>query len=385
MRVTTIGRLAWVLILGPAAFFGLITSLVAAAQAERPTVDAYGTVFTPAFGVPLSRYMSDEAKRKFIENARKPPDKDSAANPPIAKVRAHVDDYYRPIVERAKALYPIHIEEVRVGGVPAQIVTPRDGVPPGNRERVLINVHGGGFIVGAGLGGLAEAIPVSSVGKLKVITIDYREAPEYQFPAASEDVASVYAELLKNYRAENIGIYGCSAGGVLAAESTAWLHKEGLPRPGAIGIFGAGAFGSFTGAPADPNTWGGDSRFTGPILVGQAPTPPTGEPPDALSGAMNYTGNTDPNDPLVSPALSPAILAKFPATLLISGTRSYDMSAAIQTQRELTKAGVEADLHLWDGMGHCFLTDSDIPESKEAYSVIAKFFDAHLGKSVIKR
>jgi acetyl esterase/lipase len=231
---------------------------------------------------------------------------------------------------------------------------------------------------------LAEAIPVSGVGKFKVMTIDYREAPEYHFPAASEDVASVYKELLKRYRAKYIGIYGCSAGGILTAMATAWLQKEKLPTPGAIGIFGAGAFGSFSGPPADPNTWGGDSSFTTGPLVGGAPRPANGVPSDAVTNAMNYTGNTDPNDPLASPALSPPTLAKFPPTLLITGTRAYEMSAAVQTQRELSKAGVDADLHIWDGMGHCFLIDADTPESKEAYVVIARFFDAHLGRSSAK-
>ena len=55
------------------------------------------------------------------------------------------------------------------------------------------------------------------------------------------------------------------------------------------------------------------------------------------------------------------------------------MSVAVQTQRLLTKAGVEADLHLWDGMGHCFLKDIDLPESQEAFEVIARFFDMRLG------
>jgi len=272
-----------------------------------------------------------------------------------------------------------------VGGIPTQIVTPKDGVSAANRMRVLIDVHGGAFVVGAGLGGLAESIPVAGLGKFKVITVDYREAPEYQFPDASEDVAAVFSALLRDYRAENIGIYGCSAGGILTAEAIAWLSKKKLPTPGAIGIFGAGAYGSFAGAPADPNTWGGDSRFTGPILVGETPPPTTGMPADAMAGAMDYTGSTDPNDPWVSPALSPALLVKFPATLLISGTRSYEMSAAVQTQRELTKAGVEADLHLWDGMGHCFFVGLDTPEAIEAYAVITKFFSSHLGQLPIRK
>ena len=363
----------------------LLAPSLPAAEPQKSTVDADGTVHMPAFAVPLSRYMSEQAKRQFIEEVLKPPAMDSGPNVPIAKMRAQVDDYYRPLVERAEALYPVNISDETIGGVRTQIVTPKSGLSARNRERVLINLHGGGFLVGAGLGGLAESIPISGMGKFKVISVDYREAPEYRFPAASEDVTSVYAELLKQYRAENIGIYGCSAGGILSAMTVAWLQKEKLPKPGAIGIVSAGAFGSFYGSPADANTWGGDSRFTGPPLVGGAPLPPHGVTSDEMPDALQYIGHTDVNDPLVSPALSPTILAKFPPTLLIAGTRAFDMSAAVQTQRELTKVGVEADLHLWDGLGHCFLLDVNLPESQEAFMVITAFFDSHLGQSAVRK
>ena len=363
----------------------LLAQSLSAAEPQRSAVDGDGTVHMPAFAVPLSRYMSEQAKRQFIEEVLKPPAMDSGPDVPIAKMRAQVDDYYRPLVERARVLYPVNISEEKIGGVRTQIVTPKSGLSAWNRERVLINLHGGGFVVGAGLGGLAESIPVSGVGKFKVISVDYREAPEYRFPAASEDVTSVYTGLLKQYRAKNIGIYGCSAGGILTAMTVAWLQQEKLPKPGAIGIVSAGAFGSFYGPPADPNTWGGDSRFTGPPLVGGAPLPPNGVTSEEMPDALQYTGNTDLNDPLVSPALSPRILAKFPPTLLIAGTRAFDMSAAVQTQRELTKVGVQADLHLWDGLGHCFLLDVNLPESQEAFMVITKFFNSHLGKSAVRK
>jgi acetyl esterase/lipase len=74
------------------------------------------------------------------------------------------------------------------------------------------------------------------------------------------------------------------------------------------------------------------------------------------------------------------MMSKFPPTLLITGTRAYDMSAAVQTQRALTKAGVKADLHVWDGMGHCFFFDVDLPESQEAFAVMTKFFSTRLGR-----
>ena len=346
---------------------------------QRPSVDANGTVHIPAFSIPLSRYMSEEAKRQFIEEARRQAEQSDDGTPTITKWRADEDAYYGPVVARARAQYPVTIEDRTLAGVRTQIVTPKEGVSANNRNRVLINLHGGSFLTGAGLGGLAESVPIAGVGKYKVVSVDYRMAPEHRFPAASEDVAAVYSELLKQYGATNVGIYGCSAGGILTAMATAWFQKEKLPAPGAIGIFGAGAYGSFSGPAADPNTWGGDSSFIAPAVQGQQP-PDVDGPSAWVHGAMDYTGNTNKEDPLASPALSPAILAKFPPTLLLTGTRAWDMSAAAQTQRALTNVGVEADLHLWDGMGHCFLVDSGMPESREAYAVIARFFDRHLGR-----
>jgi epsilon-lactone hydrolase len=121
------------------------------------------------------------------------------------------------------------------------VVEPQGGISAANRKRVLINLHGGGFMLGARYGGQQESIPIASLGKFKVITADYRLAPENKFQAGSEDVAAVYRALLKQYLPSNIGIYGCSAGSLLTAEAVAWFQKHGLPRPGAIGLFGEGA------------------------------------------------------------------------------------------------------------------------------------------------
>src|SRR4029077_6581875 len=88
-----------------------------------------------------------------------------------------------------------------------------------------------------------------AVGRFKVVTVDYRQGPEHVYPAASEDVAAVYKDLLKTYRTENIGSYGCSAGGVLTGQVAAWLLDKGLPSPGVLGIFGAGATRLRTRAP----------------------------------------------------------------------------------------------------------------------------------------
>lgn len=336
-----------------------------------------GTVHVPAFSVPLSMYMSEQAKARFIQNSALQPDvSDVDSNSPgyVREMRSAADKWLRPKVEQARRSYPVKIEAQIIGGVRTHVVTPEEGVPKENKARVLVNLHAGGFYTGAVLGGMVESIPVASIGKIKVVTVDYRMAPEYKFPAASVDVAAVYRELLKEYDATNIGIYGCSAGGTLSAMAVAWFQKHDLPVPGAIGILSAAAFGNFY-YPGVVGSWSGDSAYVAWPLTGQQPLSLNH---DRLLPSYSYLREADVTDPLVSPALWQEVLAKFPPTLLMTGTRALDMSAAVQTHRELVKAGVEANLHLWDGMGHCFFSETDLPESREAYDVLLKFFDANL-------
>lgn len=331
--------------------------------ASVPHVDAQGNVTVPAFTVPFSSYASPEARRMFqrvLEEGRHAPPLDG----PVAASRAYYDKINTARAELMERLYPVRIEKRTIGGVPTQVVTPKQGVAPEQEHRVLINLHGGAFLWGAGAGGLVESIPVASRGGIEVITVDYRQGPEHVFPAASEDAAAVYRALLEHYPAKNIGIYGCSAGGVLTGETVAWLIHENLPVPGAIGMY--------CGAVA---RLGGDSAYVAPVLNG---SPPSNAP--LKLAELPYFKGAKASDPLVFPANSPALLAKFPPTLLITGTRDFTISSEIQSQRLLGDAGVDAELHVWDGMWHSFFSDPEMPESREAYTVMVRFFDRHLGR-----
>jgi len=85
-------------------------------------------------------------------------------------------------------------------------------------------------------------------------------------------------------------------------------------------------------------------------------------------------------DPLVAPINSPEIMAKFPPTLIITATRGFEMSGALYTHSQLVKLGVDAELHVWEALFHGFFYNPDVPESRDCYDVIVKFFNRHLGQ-----
>ncbi len=351
-RARTWKRLAWPLLLTAVVQAALIQAPRAGEDSgSRPRVDADGVAHVPAMSVPPSRFMSPEARSKFIKLFSNP-EPSPPAGADIRLVREHDERKNAPFVARAQALYPVNIEERVIGGVRTRVITPKAGVAARNRDRVLVNLHGGGFLWGEGNGALTESIPIAGVGKITVITVAYRLAPEFKFPAASEDVASVYRELLKEHRAADIGIYGCSAGGMLTAEAVAWFQQEKLPQPGAIGTF-CGSAGSL----------GGDSSHLASLLVGESPS--AAADTGSLS-LMPYFSEASSSDPLVLPISSQRVLSRFPPTLF-------------HAQAALTSVGVEAELHVWDGMWHAFFMDPDLPESQQVYRVVAKFFDRHLG------
>jgi len=336
-------------------------------------VDADGTIHVPAFALPLSSALSAPSRAFMAAALSRTPrmqipraedfTTEAQFKAMVDGFRTNVDGAFaRPMSERLLAAFPVNITAGQVGGVPVEEFTPLGELDVG---RVLINLHGGGFFAGATYVARIESIPMANLGRMRVVSVDYRQGYEHKFPAASEDACSVYKELLKSFAPTQIGIYGGSAGGVLTAQATAWILQQGLPAPGALGIFGAGTGGQ------------GDASYFGAIGMGQ-------QPPvsllDKLAGAsVGYFSNADNADPLVNPCIAPlSFRAQFPPTLLITATRAFDMSPAIATHRALVQAGVDASLHVFDGLGHCFYYDATAPEGTDAYQTIVRFFRRHL-------
>lgn len=335
---------------------GLFTWMMAATASAQTSV--------PAFILPDSSQLSPEARAIFAKVKTGSPPADIVTD--IAALRV----FYGKGNDVQLAAMRQHFRTVErretMNGVPVDVVEPSGGIPSGNARRVLINVHGGGFMWGSGSGALVEAIPIAATMGIKVVTVDYRLAPEHRYPAASEDVTAVYSALLRTYRPENIGIYGCSAGGVITAQAIPWIRRHDLPRPAAIGTFCG------TGAPIS-----GDSAYlAGPLLGTTAAMVPV--LPDVLD--FIYMQGVPAGDGAAYPMMSDEEVRQMPPTLLLAGGRDFAVSMLTLAHRRLAVAGVESDLHIFDGLSHAFFVWPDMPESTEAYQLIAAFFDRHLGR-----
>ena len=230
-------------------------------------IDAQGTAHVTRV-VPIPASLSPEAQQLL---SRAEPDQGPPE--PLAQRRSRTDAWALTAAAAWSKLCPNQLVEDKIAGVPVRIVTP-DGMPEANRDKVLLNLHGGGF--NSDSGSYTETIPIAGYAKMKVVAVLYRLAPEHPFPAAVDDSVAVYKELLKTYKPEHIVIYGTSAGAILTAEVAARLKQLGLPQPAALGIFsGMGDFArdgdsialyalrrllrpprpARPGGPHDPTTW----------------------------------------------------------------------------------------------------------------------------------
>jgi len=341
-----------------------MASLALAAQQTTPTtasqapntdtsyIDEQGTAHITRV-VPVPRTISPEAQQML---AHAVPDQAPAET--LAERRARTDASTEAARIAWTKICPNQISQDKIAGVPVRIVTP-DEIPAANRDKVFINIHGGGF--NSDSGSYSESIPIASYAGVKVVAVMYRLAPEHPFPAGIDDVISVYQELLKTYSPHHIVIYGTSAGAIMTGEVAVKLKQLGVPEPAALGIFSG--IGDFARA--------GDSTalFSLRGLAGHL-DPPTSEPHDPY-----YIGSADARDPVLSPIY--ADLHGLPPTLFITGTRDALLSGTVNLERAFLRAGVDARLVVFDALPHAFWYNASLPESVEASHIMASFLLEH--------
>lgn len=325
-------------------------------QKNSSRIAADGTAYVTRV-VPVPATVSPEAQRVLARQVS-----DAAVPETLEVRRSHTDDWQNRTGKKFQSMYPVTVKETEIAGVPTRVIMPLN-VPDAKKNRVLINLHGGGF--NSDSGSFTESIPVAYLTRTKVVAVLYRLAPEHPFPAALDDAVAVYRELLKDYKAENIGVFGTSAGAILTGEFAVRVRDLKLPLPKALGIFsGMGDFSTYPDSMALYALNG----FSGHLDLPQPKT----------AGSNEYAGKLSLTDPSLS--IMYADLHGLPSTLFITSGRDLLLSGTTILQRAFLRAGDDTQLVVFEALPHAFWNDPGLPETKEANEVMANFFDARLGK-----
>jgi monoterpene epsilon-lactone hydrolase len=332
------------------------TTAADAAQRDSSYIDEQGRAHITRI-VPVPADLSRQSRYWLSQ-----PVPDAGPEESLAERRAGTDKWALTASQDWQKLYPATLTEEKIAGVPVRIVVPA-GLPEANRDKVLLNLHGGGF--NSDSGSFTESIPIAGMTKIKCVAVLYRLAPENPFPAALDDSIAVYKELLKTYKPEHIVIYGTSAGAILTGEVAVRIKQLGLPMPAALGIFSG--MGDFARS--------GDSQALYALrgFSGHLDAPDESQPPDSA-----YVGKLDPKDPVLSPIY--ADLHGLPPTLFVTSGRDLLLSGTINLHRAFLNAGDDARLVVYDALPHAFWYSTKLPEALEANHLMADFLAKQLTK-----
>lgn len=329
------------------------TPLTLRTESVETRVDDAGITFDRRT-IPWPSSISPQAVEALKRAAQQP----QRANPELSDVegwRKHIAENNAVMARFSKPASPdIQVEEDRLAGV--RIYRARPHSLPSSDKRLYIDIHGGALIYGAGAFTRASSATSAKDLGVEVVAVDYRVPPDHPFPAALDDCFAVYAAEVEKRGADNIIVGGGSAGGNLAAALMLRLKQAGLPMPAALVLM----------SPEADLTESGDSFETNLGLDANLPSRLT----DSIALYANGHALTDP---LVSPLFGD--LSGFPPTYLQSGTRDLFLSNTVRMHRQLLKAGVDAQLHVFEAMPHGAFMGA--PEDEEALEQMKHFVAAH--------
>lgn len=266
----------------------------------------------------------------------------------------------RDVSEFDKAYkYPEHIavERIHMTNFEMELLTWRFSGSPW----VILQFHGGGYLNAWKNRYRTIAGLYSEVGKgARVLSIDYRVAPDHPFPAALEDAFEAYSWLLEQgYKEEDIVLAGDSAGGGLCMALCHYLKQKGMNLPAGI-------------IAMSPWT---DLTASGPSYVEKADEDPIfGGGHAELIYENPYVGDHDPKDPCMSPLFGD--FTGFPPMLIQVGTSEMLLSDSQQVAQKAREAGVLVRLSEYPGMFHVFqMAGKMMKESRKAWVEIGRFFE----------
>jgi acetyl esterase/lipase len=233
----------------------------------------------------------------------------------------------------------VTVTAAELGGVPTAEITV-DGIEP---RHVVLYFHGGVYVMSDAFLAAGLASQVGRRTHAKVISVDYRLAPEHPYPAAVDDALAAYEALLQDgIAASDIAFAGDSAGGGLAVATLVNARDHGLPLPAA----------AFVMSPYADLTLGGTTMETksdvDPLLSREA----------LQARIPDYTAGQDPALDLISPIF--ADLSGLPPLVIQAGSHEVLLDDAIRLARQAATADVEVTLDITPGVPHVFQAYSPI-------------------------
>jgi monoterpene epsilon-lactone hydrolase len=252
-------------------------------------------------------------------------------------------------------------QPVRAGDTPAEWLIPSNPAP----DRAVLYLHGGGYVLGSCATGRNLAAGIADACAARVLSLDYRLAPEHPFPAALEDALGAYRWLLsQGFAPQALALAGDSAGGGLCVALLVALRDAGDPLPTAAALI-------------SPDV---DLTRTGESLRTRARADPMLEPEQIRIYTRAYAAGQDLRHPLLSPVY--ADLRGLPPLLIHVGQDEILLSDSERLAQRAAAAGVDATLEVWPHMWHDWHSFAAwMPEARRALDRLGQFVRDHLERA----
>ena len=249
--------------------------------------------------------------------------------------------------------------KVDAGGVPAIWADAEEG----SSDHVVMYVHGGGYVIGSATGYRNFTGQLASAVGCRVLSVDYRLAPEHPHPAAVEDSTSAYRWLLDHgFGADRLAISGDSAGGGLTVSTLLKLRDDATPLPVA-------------GVPISP--WV-DMEGIGESMTTRAEVDMLVDEVGLKGMAEMFLAGQDARDPLAAPLYGD--FSGLPPLLIQVGDEETLLDDSTRLAEAAESAGVEVRLDVFPEMQHVFqLFTGNMPEADEAVAQIGAWLRPRLG------
>ena len=259
-----------------------------------------------------------------------------------------------------EGLPDVPAEAGELGGVPVVRIGD-DAV-----EDVLFFLHGGAYVIGDAASSAKLAGAIGARAGARVISVDYRLAPEHPFPAGLDDALAAYRAVLDSgVPATRIAFAGDSAGGGLVLATLLAARDAGLPLPSSAALL---------------SPWT-DLTMSGASLTERAEADPMLSAAGLAALAEIYRGQTEAANPLVSPLL--ADLRGLPPLLIQVGSHEVLLDDSLRLAARAARDEVEVRLEVTPGAPHVFpVFGKSLDEAMVALDHIGEFVRARFPAAV---